>query len=419
MKTHISPYAEPSEAIGNVAELFAGVGGFRLGLARSGWKTVFSNQWEPSSRVQHASDVYVANFGPEGHANVDVSSLERIPVGFDLLVGGFPCQDYSVAKSAGSASGLQGKKGVLWWEILRLIELHRPPLVFLENVDRLLKSPASQRGRDFAVMLATLGSAGYDVEWRVVNSADYGFPQRRVRVFIVARLTTSRRTISSPEATIFSDGVLATSLPVEANSAGLHEISIPKDPVDASTNFNRQNSKGVFGTAGFFAHGAAFSTWAQPVIAREKSVLADVLVSDESVPDEFWVPESRRKDWEYLKGAKQIPRIHKESGFEYFYSEGSMTFPDALDRPSRTVLTGEGGTSPSRFKHVIETPSGMRRLTPVELERLSGFPDGWTSPGGLKISSTRRAFLIGNALVVGLVEKVGESLARLMESEIH
>ena len=104
-----------------------------------------------------------------------------IPAEVDLVVGGFPCQDYSVAKTLSSSLGLEGKKGVLWWQIMRLIKSQRPKMVFLENVDRLLKSPASQRGRDFAIMLASLSDAGYFVEWRVVNAAEYGFPQRLSR----------------------------------------------------------------------------------------------------------------------------------------------------------------------------------------------------------------------------------------------
>ena len=207
-------FNEPKSPVGKVAELFAGVGGFRIGLARAGFKTVFSNQWEPSTKIQHASSVYEANFGTNGHSNDDIARVEEIPVKFDLLVGGFPCQDYSVAKTLGTSKGLKGKKGVLWWEILRLVQKHQPKLIFLENVDRLLKSPASQRGRDFAVMLKTLGDEGYIIEWRIVNSAEYGFPQRRIRVFIVAKKTKSSPKSFSPETYILKDGILARALPV-------------------------------------------------------------------------------------------------------------------------------------------------------------------------------------------------------------
>jgi DNA-cytosine methyltransferase len=207
-------FREPTQPVGNVAELFAGVGGFRLGLAKAGWKTTFSNQWEPSTKTQHASNVYTARFGEEGHSNEDIAKVQSLPRNVDLLVGGFPCQDYSVAKTLNTAKGLEGKKGVLWWEILRLVEQQKPRFVFLENVDRLLKSPSTQRGRDFAVMLKTLGDAGYLVEWRVVNAAEYGFPQRRVRVFIVATKVGKRHKLTEPQKVIAKSGVLARALPI-------------------------------------------------------------------------------------------------------------------------------------------------------------------------------------------------------------
>ena len=186
-----------------VVELFAGVGGFKLGLegwrgksASSGYKrklnsnyeVVWSNQWEPGTKVQHAADVFIEKFGDKQFSNEDISKVlpEDIP-NHDLLVGGFPCQDYSVANQLSRSKGIEGKKGVLWWEIHRLIsgKKRKPHYLLLENVDRLIKSPVNQRGRDFALMLASLSDLGYSVEWRVINAADYGMPQRR-RVFIFA-----------------------------------------------------------------------------------------------------------------------------------------------------------------------------------------------------------------------------------------
>lgn len=417
MMQKIPLHVEPQNPVGRVAELFAGVGGFRIGLARAGWKTVYSNQWEPSTKTQHASSVYVANFGPDGHSNEDIASVERIPEEFDLLVGGFPCQDYSVAKSANTATGLQGKKGVLWWEILRLVTQHRPRFIFLENVDRLLKSPTSQRGRDFAVMLTTLGNAGYFVEWRVVNAADYGFPQRRIRVFIVATRTGDDNKPGKPEEMIFSGGVLAKSLPVEPNDTGVHEIPLGLDAEAISKGFGQGLKVSPFRNAGFYSDGSAFTSRVEAKSARKPMYLGDVLVEDSLVPPEFWVEPNRLPEWQFLKGAKAIERTNKQTGFSYKYSEGSMAFPDSLEKPSRTILTGEGGKTPSRFKHIIETERGYRRLVPVELERLSGFPDGWTNPpNGMNISDARRAFFIGNALVTGLVEMVGHEIAlRLLD----
>lgn len=401
---------EPKEPVGTVAELFAGVGGFRIGLGLAGWKTVFSNQWEPSTKAQHASDVYVANFGLEGHSNEDISTVKDIP-DVDLLVGGFPCQDYSVAKSLNSSKGLAGKKGVLWWEILRLVEKKKPKFLFLENVDRLLKSPSSQRGRDFAVMLKTLGDEGYLIEWRVVSASDYGFPQRRIRVFIVARRT--QITPSNIEDFITKDGILARALPVSRSFDSWAEIDLSETPDLISKNFNNGAGKSPFLNSGVYFRGRAYTLKTTAAHKGKKVVLGDVVLPDDEVPSEYLVGADRIKEWEYLKGAKTIERTHKASGTAYNYAEGKMAFPDLLTNPSRTILTGEGGTSPSRFKHIIKTKKGYRRLTPMELERLNGFPDNWTSSGldGTPISDVRRAFFMGNALVVGLIQRVGKVLA--------
>jgi DNA (cytosine-5)-methyltransferase 1 len=408
-------FREPKDPVGKVVELFAGVGGFRIGLASAGWKTVFSNQWEPATKIQHASSVYVANFGEEGHSSIDIAKVERIPTKFDLLVGGFPCQDYSVAKTLSSAKGLRGKKGVLWWEILRLVDIHKPRFIFLENVDRLLKSPATQRGRDFAVMLRTLGDAGYLIEWRVVNAAEYGFPQRRIRVFIVAKKQKSVPRNFNPARYIAREGILARALPVNQIQLTCTEVNIDKDVELVSKYFNEQvGGKSPFLNSGVFVDGVAYTLKTE---AKQSGIafrtLGDILQPDSVVDESFFIHESQLKEWKFLKGAKSIERIHKASGAKYKYAEGSMAFPDLLTNPSRTILTGEGGTSPSRFKHIIKTKRGYRRLTPIELERLNGFPDNWTllDADQKKISDTKRAFFMGNALVVGLIEKVGKVLA--------
>lgn len=399
-------------------ELFAGVGGFRIGLERAGIEVVWSNQWEPSTKAQHASLCYEANFGKEGHLNQDIALAidadlngdAAIPSA-DLVVGGFPCQDYSVAKSLSKSAGLEGKKGVLWWEIHRLIQAKRPKLVFLENVDRLLKSPSTQRGRDFAVMLRTLGDLGYLVEWRVVNAADYGFPQRRIRVFIVAIRQDLLNDVQLETSDWIVEGVLNTALPISGHRE-VRRFEIDADPVEISKKFNHGGRKSPFLNSGAYSDGLVTSADVLPDNSRVgHGTLGSVLVSDHEVPDEYWIDEKRLPEWEFLKGAKSLERV-SSSGHKYRYSEGKMTFPDSLDKPSRTILTGEGGISPSRFKHVIKTESGYRRLTPVELERLNGFPDNWTKYDGEgnQLPDARRAFFMGNALVVGLIEMVGKEL---------
>lgn len=170
-----------------VVELFAGVGGFRVGLeaASPRFKTIWANQWEPGQAGQWAFKCYEQNFKKASHCvNEDIATVINSVPAHDLLVGGFPCQDYSVAHTG--AQEIEGQKGVLWWSINDIIHLQHPKFVLLENVDRLLKSPASQRGRDFGIILRCLHDEGYVVEWRVINAADYGEAQRRRRTFIFA-----------------------------------------------------------------------------------------------------------------------------------------------------------------------------------------------------------------------------------------
>jgi DNA (cytosine-5)-methyltransferase 1 len=337
---------EPANPAGTVAELFAGVGGFRLGLAAANLKTVFSNQWEPATKSQLASEVYVNRFGSTGHSNEDIAKVTTIEPDFDLLVGGFPCQDYSVAKSLNSSKGLEGKKGVLWWEILRLVRLKKPNFIFLENVDRLLKSPSSQRGRDFAIMLKSLGDEGYTIEWRVVSASEYGFPQRRIRVFIVAYKTDRFPNRQNPIEIIGKTGILARALPVNLLADSVDQIRLD-DALDVITeHFNKGGKKSPFENAGVFIGDIAYTTKTvtDSNLVEKFLTLGDVVLPDHEVDESFFISGERLEEWEYLKGAKSIPRKHA-SGATYNYTEGKMAFPDSLERPSRTILTGEGGTS--------------------------------------------------------------------------
>lgn len=403
-----------------VVELFAGVGGFRIGLegASDVYETIWSNQWEPSTIHQDASLVYRARFGSKGHCNKDINTVptSEIP-DHDLLVGGFPCQDYSVASTLSRSGGIEGKKGVLWWQIYRILEEKgeaRPDYVFFENVDRLLGSPAKQRGRDFAIILASLADLGYTVEWRVINAADYGMPQRRRRTYIVGFREGSHVSgqLQNPEDWVLYDGVLAKAFPFEAKKNTQSEFEINGTIKQVSDNFNKEGKDSPFGNAGIMRNRQVYSVDAAAVYDGPSMTLGDNLIDESLVPEEFFINKDEIARWEYEKGAKKIERTTKE-GFKYTFSEGGMAFPDYLDRPSRTIITGEGGSAASRFKHVILTPSGRyRRLVPMELERLNMFPDNHTYHPD--VTDGRRAFLMGNALVCGVVRQIGKSLYRFI-----
>ena len=406
-----------------VVELFAGVGGFRIGLegASDVYQTIWNSQWEPSTKHQDASLAYRARFGSVGHSNKDICTVptNEIP-DHDLLVGGFPCQDYSVAATLSRSGGIEGKKGVLWWQIYRILEEkgeNRPNYIFLENVDRIVNSPATQRGRDFAIILASLSDLGYIVEWRVINAADYGMPQRRRRTYIVGYRKDSvvANQIEDANSWLFYDGVMAKSFPFIQKKSTISQFEIEGTIKEVSDNFNKGKKDSPFGTAGIMIDRNILSVDSTAVYEGPIQTLGDILVDEEFVPEEFYISDEELPKWQYEKGAKKINRVSKE-GYEYVFSEGGMAFPDYLDKPSRTMITGEGGAAPSRFKHVVKTPSGRyRRLIPIELERLNMFPDNHTYHP--EVSDGRRAFLMGNALVCGVVEVVGKSLYRAIYNE--
>ncbi len=413
------------EVAGNdikVVELFAGVGGFRIGLERASkhFRTIWSNQWEPTTKRQDASIIYCRRFGADGHSNEDIAAVptDEIPDA-DLLCGGFPCQDYSVATTLQKSGGIEGKKGVLWWQIYRILKEKgekSPNYLMFENVDRLLNSPAKQRGRDFAIILSSLSSLGYTVEWRIINAADYGMPQRRRRTYIVAYhkgtpLATQFGEIGDKFDWILQHGIMPKAFPCQKKNSKVSSFSINDDIANVSENFNKGEKESPFKNSGVMANGRVYTLDTLPVYDGPYITLGDILVDETVVPNDFYIPEEDLPKWEYQKGSKSLKRINKSTGFEYNYSEGAMAFPDYLDRASRTIITGEGGAGPSRFKHIIKTESGRyRRLVPVELERLNMFPDNHTFGS----TDLRRAFLMGNALVTGIVEDIALVLKEKM-----
>lgn len=398
-----------------VVELFAGVGGFRIGLEKTNkFEIVWSNQWEPGKSKQHASDVYVNRFGNNSHSNEDIESVETKDIpNHDVLVGGFPCQDYSVASLLKNSKGLLGKKGVLWWSIYRILDekKKKPSFLILENVDRLLGSPVNQKGRDFAMMLSSLNNLGYAVEWRIINAGDYGMPQRRRRVFILGYHKTTQLYKEMKKTDIskwvHQDGVFAKQFKVQTPSTlFLPEVfELDSNLMNVSSNFNSTNQSKKFKNSGIMINGKVTTTQTTPVFHGIKTTLGDILV-EEKVSDEFYINDEDLKRWETEKGAKS--KLRTKDGFTYEWKEGAISFPDNLNKPSRTIITSEGGKGPARIKHVVETKYGKRRLTPIELERLNMFPDNHTELEG--VSNNIRAFLMGNALVIGIVTKIGREL---------
>ncbi|HAC2323826.1 TPA_asm: DNA (cytosine-5-)-methyltransferase, partial [Listeria monocytogenes] len=388
-------------------ELFAGVGGFRIGLETANknyYKTLWSNQWEPSRKAQDAFNCYDNHFPESENLNEDISTIsdERFAnINADMIVGGFPCQDYSVARSLSGGMGIQGKKGVLFWEIIRATKIIQPTFLLLENVDRLLKSPASQRGRDFAIMLAAFNDLGYSVEWRVINAAEYGLAQKRRRVFIFVYKNKSdfakKVQNYSDEEIIYNDGLFARGFPIENKPYKNRFVSdiISEDIVSVSDNF----SSSIFNT-GIMRNGKFTSIETVPV--SEKPIpLKDILQPESEVNDKYYLNEDDILKFKTLRGAKKIQRISAD-GHMYTFSEGSMSETDDIDKPGRTMLTSEG--SKNRSTHLIKIDDKYRILTPLECEALNGFPPNWTA----NMPDRMRYFCMGNALVTGVIERIGK-----------
>ena len=400
-----------------MCELFAGVGGFRLGMDRlgTGWKTTWFSQWEPGAKTQWAHDCYVQHFGDspdisgEYHTGEDIGTVEKANIpNHTLLVGGFPCQDYSVAHTLASSKGIEGKKGVLWWQIRDTMIAKRPPFCLFENVDRLLKSPAKQRGRDFGVILACLAELGYSAEWRVVNAAQYGAAQRRRRTFIFAYKNDTALGLRMANVgvgeIISTRGLMAQAFPVSEVSP-IRSVTLQRDIVEVSDKFAF-----LFAGAGYM-HDWNIYTADVTEIEEQPICLGEIL--QRNVDDKYYIANDKMSKWTFLKGAKKIPRV-SSNGHEYVFSEGPVAFPDSWDKPSRTMLTSE--STLNRSTHVVSDPGTgrLRLLTPIETERLQGFDDDWTNSG---MPDRMRYFCMGNALVVPMITRMGAVLDEIMRQE--
>lgn len=406
-----------------VCELFGGVGGFSVGLGRTGhYETLYINQYEPTTKRQHAFEVLEKQFG-DGDiilSNEDINNIqpEDIP-DCDVLVGGFCCQDYSVCNSGNKNVGIKGDKGSLWWQIYRLLDgkKNKPKYIIFENVDRLLISPANQRGRDFALMLSTLNNLGYACEWMVIDASQYGSVQRRKRTYIVCyhKDTPYYQHLLNHESgndleEVSMSGCFAEAFPLEINRTSVETFLLSSNSAFIDISFNKDNKKynKPFGDYGVMINNNVMSAQIIPDYKGEPKTLKDILIPCEDVPEEYYINGEDLPKWEYQKGAKEIPRKSK-SGFEYIFKEGAMKFPDDLNKPARTIITSCGSSSPSRFSIVVRRENNrLSRLTPIEFERLQEFPDNWTKLDG--ISDTKRAFFMGNALVTGIITKIGSRL---------
>lgn len=407
-----------------MAEMFAGVGGFHLGLSRASdvYEVVWADQFEPARKNQFAYNIYKTRFPNTNIVNQDISLVNKFKIpDMDLLVGGFPCQDYSVASS--SAMGLYGKKGVLWWDIKDVIEAKWPKFIFLENVDRLLTSPGTksgQPGRDFGMILRTLSDLGYGVTWKMINAADYGYPQRRRRTFIFAvredtkfkktMNTLLQTSINQIDEFILNMPPLSNSLKNQSigqvTHVNLNEITKLSD---FSNDFKINRG---FRKTGFMIDGQVYMADFEPDVRQPKTLKN--IIEPNNADETLYLTKEMEEKFEKLKGGFRTTKISK-TGYEYPYGMGKIAFPDSLDYPARTMVTSEHTVS--RMSHVVRDPGNnkLRLISPEEAEQINTFPAGWTS--GKNITPSNRYFTMGNALVVDLVKEISEQILYLANLE--
>lgn len=396
-------------------ELFAGVGGFRLGLeaASDAFQVIWADQWEPSTCEQYAFQCYTAHYGiGPHHVCQDIAKAKAAVPDHDLLVGGFPCQDYSIMKK--NSAGIEGAKGALWWQIDDILREKRPQYVLLENVDRILWSPSKQCGKDFSIILRCFYEKGYAVEWRIINAADYGCAQRRRRTFIMAYHSQTQcfRGFADAVCTcglkamhghLMTGGILAAAFPVQGHSGHYVDGWIDEMEYSDIADVSRKQRIHLY-NAGVMINGRIYSVDIRPCCIPA-TPFRDILERGH-IDEHYFLREEDMAKWRYAKGAKQEIRRRRD-GSQYLFSEGKVRFPEPLDGPSRTMLTSESQVG--RTSHVVQDflTGRLRTLTPMECERLNGFPDGWTDTG---MPEKARYFCMGNALVVPLVQRIGKAL---------
>jgi DNA (cytosine-5)-methyltransferase 1 len=329
----------------------------------------------------------------------DITTLHD-PALVDLLIGGFPCQDLSVA---GKRKGFTGERSILAFEFLRLAESLRPRWLLLENVPGLL---SSNRGRDLARLLDEVGTIGYGWAYRVLDARYFGVPQRRRRVFICAR-----------RADTLNDSRSASELALRAlweSSGGDPTPGWPPRPDTTTSIGSSSEERGIFNAT------AAFGGWREDVRAATLSqrdykssnhLLAEPVLSyrkskraQTDQDDETWV---------------EADETNTLNRFDTGDTRATQIITDVSPTLTKYNMDSRSPQSEEQQRivgAVHEATQMVRRLTPVECERLMGWPDGWTAPVGVKAADSKRYAACGDGIVSWVAYWIGQRI-RMIEEE--
>jgi DNA (cytosine-5)-methyltransferase 1 len=377
--------------------LFAGIGGFDLGFERAGMECAWQVEID-----KDASSV-LNHHWPDVPTIKDVRNVTGQSPTVDLICGGFPCQDVSVA---GKRAGLAGKRSGLWFEFHRILSELTPRWVVVENVPGLL---SSNGGADFAVILRGLVELGYGVAWRILDAQYFGVAQRRRRVFIVGSLGDGR----AAEVLFEREGLPGDIAPRrEAGSELARDVaaSLRGRGKGTGTRIDNetQDSKLVVFEPRFARNGrGAPDTIAPPLKAQSgqtgKGDGAPVLAFVQNTRDEVRLMNGDGQ----ITGALSAQPGMKQQSYISLPMSARVETGETVSTLDSQSGENRGG---SEGKKVL-THSGVRRLTPTECERLQGFPDGWTDGQ----SDSKRYRQLGNAVAVPVAEWLGNQLMKALQ----
>ena len=356
--------------------MFSGVGGFEYGIGDRGECVGFSEI------DKYAIKTYIKHYpAHRNYGDAKEIDAERLP-DFDMLVGGFPCQAFSIA---GKRRGFEDTRGTLFFEIARIFKVKSPKPVVLENVKGLLNH---DKGKTFRVIIQTLEELGYDVQWMVLNSKFFGVPQNRERVFIIGSI----RGTSRPEILPFREINKETNelQGQQANTVKARYVAIGDRSYITESKFNAQGyrvrttddvSCTLQGQAGDI--GAKTGLYAIPVLTPDR--------------------ENKRQNGRRFKedGEPSFTLTGQDVHGVMIQSHSPRT-NDPKKGGSGPLISGEHSFTKDRTPHNVIMGMKIRRLTPIECERLQGFPDGWTED----VSDTQRYKQMGNAVTVNDIREI-------------
>ena len=390
-------------------ELFAGIGGFSIAAERCDMEIIWASEIEKNAKAiyrKHFPNVRELGSVTEWEPNVLTDTV-------DVITAGFPCQDLSVA---GKGLGLQGKRSGLFWEIIRVAKILRPKWLVLENVPGLF---SSHKGRDFGIVLAALGECGYSVSWRVLDASGFGVPQRRKRVFVVGYLGNE----CPPEILFESESLSGDIKP--RNKKGKKVANSPTDSVGETSIGNCVDVQ-IDGdihaaTLRGFGHG-----W-QGQHNSTNSVLASTLVSPHKQWNSFQnLPNLICDTWPDVAMPVMARDYKGPASFRDGGLQATVCVPPVYAiqdvREVEKRQNGKGWSDEGK-SYTIDSMATQgvvalipRKLTPLECERLQGFPDGWTISGiedgkVYNLKDTPRYKALGNAVAVPCVEWILRNIA--------